>query len=208
MLQTKIDKNQALEDSIKSIPVSKSDTKLKHLKPEVIHEETESDKQMYKDAKKHIFLLETLIKIKNYHKLRKIYFSNRSSENFHQIKLEFELLKNLYENEEAYCKPQKVNLEEDSNFLNAKRFRSHTSKSKISRLKSSPKTQFGLESNNPHSVKDLERTELKNKWDKFQNEMVNAQYFCDIGEETNIYRVSLRSIYLSLNESCKERNIE
>lgn len=91
-----------MEDTIKSIPLTKSDTKHKHLKPEIIHEETETDKQMYKDAKKHIFLLEALVKIKNYHKLRKIYFSNRSIENFQQMKLEFELLKNLYENEDAY----------------------------------------------------------------------------------------------------------
>lgn len=34
-----------------------------------------------------------------------------------------------------------------------------------------------MDSHNPNSVKEKERVELKNKWERLQNEMINAKYF-------------------------------
>jgi hypothetical protein len=53
------------------------------------------------------------------------------------------------------------------------------------KLKSAYQMNFDLKV--PQTTKELERAELKNRWDRFKNEMINAKYYCDIEEETNIY---------------------
>jgi hypothetical protein len=132
--------------------------------------------------------------------------NDKTSANFKEMKLQFEIMKQISENEKIYWKPQKAHSEriEGLNLEDVKRVKSVAS-TKI-KLKSTYQTCFDLQV--PQMPKELERAELKNRWDRFKNEMINAKYYCDIEEETNIYWVSLRSIYLNLNENYNERNIE
>lgn len=180
-----LDENDKIVKSIKSYTFKKKTTE-KRPQPEAVHVETDAEKLQYAETKDLVFNLDMLVRITNYDKLKNAYFEERTPNNLNNLKLEFELLKDMFENRHLYWRIKKrstvghISLIDEALQLKQKHATQKTQRSRLhSALHQMPQM----------SSRDLEKIEVLNKWEKLKEESIGSESLQEVLDNLNNNRV-------------------
>lgn len=137
-----------------------------------------------------IHKIELLVRVKNYQKQKQEYVENPTEENYKSLKLEFDILTQLYKNKGRFKKMDTIGFEREIDFSDSspQRKRSRTSNpSHFMAFDSSPNLHRG-------DSKSREITELNFRYEKIKGENIQVDDMCQMFKNNDSRQVSINLI--------------